>query len=173
MSTTAPIRGTLAAMVRAAATGELPQGWLFLEKGETTPNTNCVLLVDADTEDIEAAAKSLGFSNCTLETQSLKDIFEWTKQLVLNEPSDAELVRSFCYYVDFDAFIPSMDAPDPPPFEEVRAKMDRQFYELLGPEREGVACRRAGCQRGAVALSVFCRPHHFESVQRRPSPFDD
>jgi hypothetical protein len=173
MSTTAPIRGTLVAMVRAAASGELPRGWLFLEEGERTPNTSCVLLSDADAEDIEAAAKSLGFPNSTLETLDLKDIFEWTKQLVQNDPSDAELVRSFCYYVDFDTVIPSMDAPDPPPFEEARAKMDRQFYESLGQEREDVACRSAGCQRGAVALSVFCRPHHFESVLHRPCVFDD
>jgi len=35
------------------------------------------------------------------------------------------------------------------------------------------ALRRDGCTRGAVAHSVLCRPHHFESIKSRPSPFHD
>ena len=53
------------------------------------------------------------------------------------------------------------------------AKMDRDFYDSLGGERAGTPCRRDGCTRGAVAHSVFCRPHHFESIKSRPSPFHD
>ncbi|HVY47361.1 MAG TPA: hypothetical protein VHB21_15840 [Minicystis sp.] len=56
--------------------------------------------------------------------------------------------------------------------EAWRSKDDRSFYDGLGPERS-TPCRAAGCTRGAVALSVFCRPHHFASVRGRPSPFDD
>jgi hypothetical protein len=50
--------------------------------------------------------------------------------------------------------------------------VDRGFYDSLGPERANTPCRRAGCKRGAVELSVLCRPHHFESLRGRPSPFD-
>jgi len=50
---------------------------------------------------------------------------------------------------------------------------DREAYDRFGPERPGVRCREAGCQRGAVAHSTLCRPHHFENVVSRPCPFDD
>lgn len=49
----------------------------------------------------------------------------------------------------------------------------REFYDALGAERGDVRCRRESCSRGAVAHSVFCRVHHFESMHGRPCPFDD
>lgn len=55
---------------------------------------------------------------------------------------------------------------------EWQLRQDREFYDLLGPERLSVACRKA-CGRGCISHSVFCRPHHFESVRGRPCPFDD
>lgn len=56
--------------------------------------------------------------------------------------------------------------------DEWQLSMDRQFYDNLGPERPDVPCRAPGCNRGAIAYSLLCRAHHFQSVQRRPSPFD-
>lgn len=56
---------------------------------------------------------------------------------------------------------------------ERKLEADRAAYDLYGEERVDVKCRRAGCERGAVSLSAFCRTHHFESVQGRPCPFDD
>ena len=50
---------------------------------------------------------------------------------------------------------------------------DRAFYESLGAERTGTRCQRESCARGAVHFSVFCRPHHFESVRSKTCPFDD
>ena len=50
---------------------------------------------------------------------------------------------------------------------------DRGFYESLGAERADTRCRRESCTRGAVHFSMFCRPHHFESVRRKTCPFDD
>jgi hypothetical protein len=67
-------------------------------------------------------------------------------------------------------------APDPARDERLRAwqlEQDRKFYDLLGEERSDVPCRGDGCRRGAVKHSVLCRPHHFESVWKRPSPFSD
>lgn len=52
-------------------------------------------------------------------------------------------------------------------------RIDREFYDSLGTERGDAQCRKHGCKRGAVSLSVFCRVHHFESVCKRPSPFND
>jgi hypothetical protein len=58
--------------------------------------------------------------------------------------------------------------------EMQRAQLEsqREFYESLGEERSDVRCRRESCGRGAVANSVLCRVHHFESIQGRPCPFD-
>ena len=158
-------------MIRSAANDELPVGWLFLPRGEITAHTECVLLED-DVDDLESIAAALGFPEEGLETGDLKAIFQGAEQLVAN-PSDSVLVRAFTYYLKFDAYLPSIDAPDPPPPEVGQVELDRKFYQSLGTEREGVVCRKAGCGRGAVALSIFCRPHHFESVKRRPCPFQD
>jgi hypothetical protein len=57
-------------------------------------------------------------------------------------------------------------------WEASRLQSDREFYDSLGEERADTRCRRSGCARGAVSLSVLCRVHHFESIQGRPSPFD-
>jgi hypothetical protein len=56
--------------------------------------------------------------------------------------------------------------------EEMTLAEDRQFYERLGRERENVSCRRAGCEKGAIPLSAFCRAHHFENIRHRHCPFD-
>jgi len=77
------------------------------------------------------------------------------------------------HYQRFDAFLPHIGAPDPPSWEETQLRMDREFYDRLGSERPDVPCREAGCARGAVRLSVFCKVHHFQQVQRRPCPFTD
>lgn len=50
---------------------------------------------------------------------------------------------------------------------------DREFYDALGLERSAIPCRRAGCTRGAVSLSAFCKRHHFESIHGRGCPFED
>jgi hypothetical protein len=166
-------KGKLAAMIRAAASGALPRGWLYLAAGELTPDTQCVLLADIDTDDLEAAGAALGCPREGIETEDIKSIHDWSESLVGGTPSDADLVRSVDYHLRFDAFIPSIDAPDPPPIEVVVARMDRDFYDSLGKERSGTHCAEPACERGAVALSVFCRRHHFESVKGRPCPFDD
>jgi hypothetical protein len=50
---------------------------------------------------------------------------------------------------------------------------DRAYYDSLGAERTDTRCGTAGCSRGAIALSVQCRVHHFESIRKRPCPFTD
>ncbi len=75
---------------------------------------------------------------------------------------------------------PGASAPLPP--EELarrqreialwQSQRDREFYDTLGTERTERTCRASECTRGTVEYSVFCRPHHFESVFGRKSPFD-
>lgn len=48
----------------------------------------------------------------------------------------------------------------------------RAFYDSLGEERADQPCRKPDCRRGAIELSVFCRPHHYESLRGEPCPFD-
>ena len=54
-----------------------------------------------------------------------------------------------------------------------RLKSDREFYELLGPERQDEPCRRQNCGRGRISHSIFCRAHHFEHLLGRSCPFSD
>jgi hypothetical protein len=68
----------------------------------------------------------------------------------------------------------SIPAPAAPastkPSKEEQAKIDRAFYDALGPERPGKRCAEAGCSGGTVAFSVVCRAHHFAMVTGRPWP---
>ncbi|MEM1070487.1 MAG: hypothetical protein AAGI63_16415 [Planctomycetota bacterium] len=48
---------------------------------------------------------------------------------------------------------------------------DREFYEILGPESDSIKCKRENCDRGRIKNSVFCRPHHFENIKGRSSPY--
>lgn len=57
--------------------------------------------------------------------------------------------------------------------DDWQRQQDRAFYEALGEERADVRCREQGCARGAISLSVLCRVHHFEMVQKKPCPFAD
>jgi hypothetical protein len=63
-------------------------------------------------------------------------------------------------------------AADPPPVEGRQQRLDRQFYERLGPEDSSRPCKKDGCQRGAIPNSVLCKRHHFEMMERRDCPFD-
>lgn len=48
---------------------------------------------------------------------------------------------------------------------------DRKLYESLGEEISPEVCRRDGCERKRVVLSVMCRAHHYEMVLKHPCPF--
>jgi len=55
----------------------------------------------------------------------------------------------------------------------ITLRIEREFYDSLGPEDLNCRCRRDGCGRGTVRFSAFCRPHQFENVRKMPCPFDD
>jgi len=167
--------GTLPAYLRSLLTTDLPDGWLYLPQGELVETTVCLFIPSDDVDEHEdataAKATELGFPIEGLDNQTMQDVALGAVRLDPHA-SDTLLVRAFAYYHRFDAFLPSIDAPDPAAPEQALWKMDRDFYDSLGAESLEMRCRRAGCDRGTVPLSAFCRKHHFENVRLRPCPFE-
>jgi hypothetical protein len=169
-------RMTMSEMFVAATRGTLPQGWLYLPDAELTPASACLLITDEahfreDDSDPENLGAPFGFPIESLDTDTIEQVCHSAK-LFCDQPSDELYLRAFDYYCRFDAFLPAADAPDPPPIDVVREKLDREFYTSLGPERAGSRCRREGCERGAVNMSAFCAKHHFEMIYKRPYLFE-
>jgi hypothetical protein len=166
--------GQLIDFLRSVETVEPLTGWLHLQPGILTPESIALLVshsVDYEIEKIEQKASELGFPIEGLAIDDVESIYECLKRLK-EDPADQDWLEAYTYYLKFDAFLPYLGAPDPPPWEETRLKLDREFYHSLGPERSDFQCRREGCEKGAVAMSACCRLHHFENVQKRPCPFD-
>lgn len=166
---------TLAEILRSAADDDL-DGWLFLPANIDWTVATPALMIDLEAIDESdfvdnlpplAREKSLVE---TLDGATLNGVYH-SADLHESPPSDATLLEAFLYYFRFDAWLPSIGAPDPPPPEESRRQYELEFYNSLGDERENVPCKRDGCDRGAVTLSVFCRVHHFENVRTSPCPF--
>jgi hypothetical protein len=135
----------------------------------------CVLVPDPAERDEQfraIAAVQAGFPRSSLNTQQIEDTSDCARDFH-DPPSDDLLVESFAYYLLYDAFLPHPGAPEPPPYEDTQRRLDREFYDLLGPERSDQCCRHETCDRGAISHSVLCRSHHFESIRGRPCPFDD
>lgn len=167
---TVPLRDLL----RAALRDELPVGWFYLpESSKPDLDTPALLITDDDDLDDKAgAASARGFTREGLDTPTLVAIAQGATDFA-TPPSDELLLEAFLYYDKFDAFLPEPGAPDPPPRSRIEHDLDRKFYDSLGPERADVPCREPGCTRGAITYSVLCRPHHFENVRRKVSPFKD
>jgi len=163
-------------LLRAALREELPDGWFYLPEAPKLELTTPVLFFTGDSEledderGIPRAASGRGFPNEGLDTPTLVSVVLGASQLA-SPPSDELLLEAFLHYQKFDAFLPQPGAPDPPPWKESERRLDREFYDSLGPERAGVPCREPACTRGAISYSVLCRPHHFENVKRKVSPF--
>ena len=153
--------------LRAAAAGELEQGWLFFAGSEEpTLDTPCLLLSDDEPETI---AVDGGFPQSGLDTETIEDTTKCARQFE-DPPTDELLLESFVYYLCFDVWLPYPGAPAPD-WEEIKKRHDREFFEALGEERPGVPCRSEGCARGAISQGVFCRVHHYEMIKKEPCPF--
>ena len=163
-------------LLRAALRKELPEGWFYLpESAKLDLDTPVMLITDGeDLEDdengIPLMASGRGFTREGLDTPMLVDIAQGATTFA-SRPSDELLLEAFVYYHEFDAFLPRPGAPDPPSRAEIEHSLDVKFYDSLGPERADVPCKEPGCTRGAITYSVLCRPHHFENVKRKASPF--
>jgi hypothetical protein len=152
-----------------------PEGWLYLPKdwrGWSAETEADMLNLDGDDDDqLDAEAAARGYI-CTIDSQMLVDVLRAVRDH-LNADSFDVWLEALIYYQRFDAFVPSIGAPDPPPWEETQRTHDRAFYDSLGAERPTERCREPRCQRGAVKQSVLCRVHHFQQVQKRPCPLND
>jgi len=165
---------TLGLALRSALKNKLEDAWLYLKDNSTpTPDTICLIVPDTDSEiDSEELAASHGFPQEGLNTQTLEGVALCAARFQ-NPPPDNLLVESFIYYWRFDAWLPEPGAPEPLTGDAAIQTEYRRFYDLLGPERTNVACKKPGCNRGAIGLSIYCRPHHFEMIQHTQCPFDD
>lgn len=159
------------------ATREQPDAWLYLpgEREQWTLDTEAFLINPEFDEETDEPVLPDGLAQRglreALDTQTITDCVQWADRLA-GRPDDAVRLESFLYYYRFDAFLPKIGAPDPPPFEETRRRLDLEFYDRLGAEDASRPCKRDGCGRGSVQHSVLCRRHHFEMIQHRDCPFD-
>jgi hypothetical protein len=167
---------TLREVFQLAKSRKLPNEWLYLPaETEWTPDTKCTF-VDWESEEkgpdgipliIERENLQEGLDHNTIE-----DVVDWADRLAGREDDLARL-DVFRYYHRFDTVPDRLQAPDPPPAEEIDRHMDRQFYDSLGAERTDKKCRHEGCNRGTTRFSVFCKVHQFEQVKKKPCPFKD
>ncbi len=164
----------LAELLEHASGNVVPPGWLYLPKDWRAWNADTPAYViddDGELDHVEDEAAQRGYAS-TIDNQTLEDVVRGVRD-ALKADSFAAHLEALVYYQRFDAFLPKLGSPDPPPSEETRQRLDRKFYDSLGVERADVPCRSAECGRGAVKLSAFCKVHHFEQVQKRPCPFSD
>lgn len=130
-----------------------------------------MVLNDEETDELAGEAGARDYAPMVDDGTLFSIVVDAQDRLGVESPED--LVEALVYYVRFDAHLPEVGAPDPPAVSKAQLRRDRAFYDTLGPERAEVPCRAAGCKRGAIALSVFCRVHHFRQVTGRACPFVD
>lgn len=158
--------------------GNPHEDWLLIagNAGDLKLDTDCALSIieiDEDSPGLEEIVprelKERGLTS-TIDYQTLRDCIGWADRLAgrSDDAAAAEVIR---YYIRFDAWPDRLGATDSPPADEIIDRLDREFFESLGPEREGTKCKRDGCSRGTVAFSAFCAVHHFESVKKKPCPY--
>jgi len=169
----------LLAVVKRVRSNQIDESdWLYI----AGPAVDLTLQTEADLgcpdfdEDSDEEIEPAGFPErglrSTIDVDTLSHCIEWADRLS-GAPDDNAALDIIRYYIRFDAWPETLNAPDPPPADEVLRRLDREFSDKLGPEDSSKTCRRDGCERGVVSLSVFCRRHHFENVRKRPYPFDD
>ncbi len=169
---------TLISILRRALNSCLEEGWLYLPKArEWRPNTKGAILdvdgmtdAEVDDEDYPMFAKERGLV-ATIDSQTIEDVV-WSARQLESPPSEDLLIEAFTYYVKFDAFLPERGF-EPPSEEEITARLDREFYDSLGDESDSEKCRHPECERGRIPLSIRCKVHHFESIQKKPCLFND
>lgn len=127
---------------------------------------------DNSPEEIPPAGFAERGLSSTIDLETVRTCINWADQLSGSQDNAAalDIIR---YYIRFDAWPQTLNAPDPPSPEESFRLFARGFCDKLGPENAAKECRREGCHRGVVKFSVFCRRHHFEKVYNRPYPFED
>lgn len=150
--------------------GTLPPGWLYLPAStewtlETDGFFHDLEAEEMDENEVRLMAKQKNLCE-TLDDQAIKQAVDWADHLAGREDDSARL-EVFRYCFRNDAVPDKLGALDPDP-KEIQRRSDLEFYNSLGPELANTKCRREGCTRGTIRLSVFCQIHHFEAVKKRP-----
>ena len=152
--------------------------WLYIEGDakdlslDTESDLGCPEFDEESAEEIDPPGFSERGLKSAIDKETVDACIEWADRLAAkaDDVADAEIIR---YYIRFDACPKTLNAPDPPPAEAILRRLDLEFCDKLGAESPESQCRREGCIRGTVKLSVLCRRHHFEKIRGRPYPFDD
>jgi hypothetical protein len=167
-------------VMRMASADRLPLGWIFLDRREPKKKRQCLVVHDDvlnenSDEAGEQVVKEYGFPYSAFSTPAAIRLATALRELTPN-PTDAQMLDGFRYYFDYLEAPTSLDANRQPPIANWTRRAlvagDHEFWTKLKdePERPDKPCRRPGCTKGAIPLSVFCREHHFESIRKRPYP---
>jgi len=154
------------------------EDWLYIAgdpadlRLDTEAALGCPEFDEETGEEIDPSGFADRGLRSTIDVDTLSQSIEWADCLSVSRDDSAalDIIR---YYIRFDAWPETLNAPDPPSPDETLRRLDREFVDKLGPEDNSRNCRREGCEHGVVKLSVFCRRHHFENIRNRPYPFDD
>lgn len=152
--------------------------WLYIAGAstdlslDTAADLGCPEFDENTDEEVAPAGFAELELRSTIDVGTVADCIEWADRLS-GSTDDLAALDIIRYYIRFDAWPETLNAPDPPPPEESLRRLDREFADNLGPEDQSRSCRSVGCDRGVVKLSVLCRRHHFENIRNRPYPFDD
>src|SRR5437016_5906076 len=106
-----------------AVTKRQPDAWLFLPSESSTWNLDSDAILinpeydDATDEQVLPEVVKQNDLRETIDTQTIADCVRWADRLA-GRADDLVRLESFLYYVRWDAFLPKIGAPDPPPIEE-------------------------------------------------------
>ena len=136
-------QSTLGEVLSRGLTRQLGKGWIYLpETTSLSLSTPCLIVAGPDPETdergIATAAVAHGFPVEGLDCDTVEDIAVSSQRFADPPPADL-LLESFIYYWRFDAFLPAPGAPEPPPLKKSRRRLDREFYDLLGPKTAIIA----------------------------------
>jgi hypothetical protein len=170
---------TIQQVIKRVRTNEADQeDWLFIlgDVAALSLGTEADLGRPDYDEDTDEETAPSGFAErglrSTIDIQTIQDCIGWADRLS-GSSDDRAVADVLRYYIRFDAFPDRLGAADPPPASQILLRLDREFYDRLGPEDSSRTCRHEGCARGTVRFSVLCRRHHFENIQKRHCPFED
>lgn len=161
---------TLREIFQRAKAGPLPPAWLYLPAdSEWTLETPGLFPPPGNTNTQPPGGEKL---RQTIDGPTIESIVELADEFS-GKSSDEARLEVFLYYFRYETFPQKLGETTPPPPKPSLFQLDRQAYIALGPELPGTRCEREDCTRGTIADSTFCRPHHFENLKGRPSPFSD
>lgn len=128
-------------------------------------------------ETFWSVAKASGASALVIDCEGSRLLVENARGFWLHELTDEDDEIYFDYDVDrfanevldrIHSGLRGVALPTDAEIVERQLLEDRQYIANMGPESLTEKCRRDGCQRGRVSLSVLCAIHHFEMLLGRP-----